>query len=211
VSHRLRNGAKDALQKKEKLRQTVKPVTCQLEEEMARIKANDGLELSPNGRIHIILVPGFAGFAGFDVLGQLEYYAGVTPLFRRRQKTHQDRATVVLHYFDKFPTAAVATRSELLGQYLVKRIARGGFANDDRIALVGHSTGGLDIRFLLRRLAQMSKPILTDGGKKEAVEVNPLEVLELVDRVCLSLYLSGTPILPIGSESIASSAKSWLP
>jgi hypothetical protein len=37
---------------------------------MARIKANDGLELSPSGRIHIILVP---GFAGFDVLGQLEY------------------------------------------------------------------------------------------------------------------------------------------
>jgi len=31
-----------------------------------------------SSRRHIILVP---GFAGFDALGQLEYYAGVTPLF----------------------------------------------------------------------------------------------------------------------------------
>jgi hypothetical protein len=29
--------------------------------------------LSSNSRIHVILIP---GFAGFDALGQLEYYAG---------------------------------------------------------------------------------------------------------------------------------------
>ena len=107
------------------------------------IGANDDLGLSPNSRIHVILI---TGFAGFDALGQLEYYAGVTPLFRNWQKKHKDRPTAVLHYFDNFPTAAVATRSELLRQYIVKRIARGEFTNGDRIALIGHSTGGLDIR-----------------------------------------------------------------
>ena len=30
-------------------------------------------------RLHVVLVP---GFAGFDALGQLEYYGGITPLFQ---------------------------------------------------------------------------------------------------------------------------------
>jgi pimeloyl-ACP methyl ester carboxylesterase len=132
--------------------------------------------------MHLVLVP---GFAGFDALGQLEYYAGVTPLFRKWQKDHTDRATAALHYFDNFPTAAVATRAQLLTQYLSKRIARGEFAGDDRIALIGHSTGGLDIRSLLWHLAQMSGPILVDGGMGEgkAAEVAPDEVLQRVHRV----------------------------
>ena len=149
---------------------------------MAAHKASNDLTLSPQGRIHVVLIP---GFAGFDALGQLEYYAGVTPLFRKWQEQHRDRATAVLHYFDNFPTAAVVTRAELLSQYLIKRIARGEFASNDRIALVGHSTGGLDIRLLLWHLAQSSKPVLTDGGrgKNKAVEVDPHEVLKRVDRV----------------------------
>lgn len=149
---------------------------------MAKIKGSQDLALSPTGRMHVVLIP---GFAGFDALGQLEYYAGVTPLFLKWQKSHPDRAPAVLHYFDNFPTAAVVTRSELLRSYIVKRIARGEFSTQDRIALVGHSTGGLDIRLLLWHLAQMSKPILTDGGrvKDRAVEVDPREILERVDRV----------------------------
>jgi triacylglycerol lipase len=149
---------------------------------MAMIKPNGDLGLSPGGRMHVVLIP---GFAGFDALGQLEYYAGVTPLFRSWQEKHKDRSTAVLHYFDNFPTAAVATRSQLLSQYIIKRIARGEFTSDDRIALVGHSTGGLDIRLLLWNLAQLSGSILTDGGrgKGKAVELKPHEILERVDRV----------------------------
>jgi len=150
-----------------------------------RNKTSHDLRLPSNARMHVILIP---GFAGFDALGQLEYYAGVTPFFRKWCKKHTDRATAVLHYFDNFPTAAVVTRSELLSQYLVKRIARAEIAGEDRIALVGHSTGGLDIRLLLWHLAQLSqlsKPIVTDGGsgKDRAVKVDPGEVLERVDRV----------------------------
>jgi pimeloyl-ACP methyl ester carboxylesterase len=102
----------------------------------------------PTDRTHIVLVP---GFAGFDALGQLEYYAGITEQFRLWKKPHH-KAT--LNYFDNFPTAAVATRAKRLRHFLAERIARGEFAEDDQIVLIGHSTGGLDIRRLLLDLGQ---------------------------------------------------------
>lgn len=100
---------------------------------------------APGSRVHVVLVP---GFAGFDALGQLEYYSGVTPFFTAWRKAHPDKP-VVLHYFDNFPTAGVRTRAHRLARYLAKRLVRGEFAQGDTLALVGHSTGGLDIRQLL--------------------------------------------------------------
>ena len=35
---------------------------------------------APATRCHIVLVP---GFGGFDALGQVEYYAGITRLFQQ--------------------------------------------------------------------------------------------------------------------------------
>ncbi len=56
---------------------------------------------SARGRVHIVLIP---GFAGFDALGQLEYYAGVTPQFQLWKKSGaSSRTGVALHYFDNFP------------------------------------------------------------------------------------------------------------
>ena len=87
-------------------------------------------------------------FAGFDALGQLEYYAGVTALLHD-WSADRGGPPVVLHYFDNLPTASVATRAGRLHHYLAKRCARGEIRPGDAIALVGHSTGGLDIRRLL--------------------------------------------------------------
>jgi hypothetical protein len=142
--------------------------------------------------LHVVLVP---GFAGFDALGQLEYYAGVTPQFRRWQAGH-GRTPAVLHYFDNFPTAAVKTRAARLQSYLAKRIARGEFQRDDRVALVGHSTGGLDIRRFVWDLADgHDKPILVDGGKKSAVTVKAGEILDSIHRIVfLSVPQWGTDI-----------------
>ena len=109
-------------------------------------------------RRHLVLIP---GFAGFDALGQLEYYSGVTPLLA-------DRPGIVLHYFDNFPTAAVMTRAGRLEKYLAKRIARGEIAPGDEVTLVGHSTGGLDIRQLLWNLPRRKQPIPVDGGAEIA-------------------------------------------
>ena len=100
----------------------------------------DSIASSP-GRVHIVLVP---GFAGFDALGQIEYYAGTINSYELWLKHGGSPGQgVVLHYFDNLPTAGVATRADRLRTYLAKRIARGEIQDNDRIALVGHSTGGL--------------------------------------------------------------------
>jgi triacylglycerol lipase len=94
---------------------------------------------------HIVLVP---GFIGFDALGSLRYYAGVTEEFR----SAGFMARGSLDYFDNFPTASVGQRAERLRRFLAKKWARGEFQPGDELTLVGHSTGGLDIRRLLRDL-----------------------------------------------------------
>jgi hypothetical protein len=136
--------------------------------------------------VHIVLIP---GFGGFDALGNLEYYSGVTQLFRHLFSA-SDR--VVLHYFDNLPTAAVVTRAARLRNYLAKRIARGEILHGDDLVLVGHSTGGLDIRQLVWDLARhREQDVLVDGG----VKVRRKQILALLRRVVfLSVPHWGTNI-----------------
>ncbi len=150
---------------------------------------------SSRGRVHVVLVP---GFAGFDALGQLEYYAGVTPLLRRWRAEH-DAPPMVLHYFDTLPTASVATRAGRLRQWLAKRFARGELQSGDAVALVGHSTGGLDIRKLLLDLDADARfkgaVVAVDGNREDAFRVPSAELLALVRRVVfLSVPQRGTNI-----------------
>src|SRR5260370_5925452 len=141
----------------------------------------------PHGRLQIVLVP---GFAGFDALGQLEYFAGVTEQFRLWQQGARE-VRAALHYFDNFPTAAVITRAGRLRKYLAKRIARREFQPGDALALVGHSTGGLDIRRLLWELTQPGpEDIPVDG-----VSVPAADIFTMVRRmVFLSVPQWGTNI-----------------
>ena len=118
------------------------------------------------GRLHIVLVP---GFAGFDALGQLQYYTGVTQAFRDWGQTATGlRAPWVLHHFDDLPTPGVRTRAARLRRYLDERRARGEIQDGDRVALVGHSTGGLDIRRLLSDLAG-----IPDNGAPPVARLTP--------------------------------------
>jgi pimeloyl-ACP methyl ester carboxylesterase len=116
-------------------------------------------------RTHIVLIP---GFGGFDALGKVEYYAGLTPLFDdwKNDRKKSVKPAVVLHYFDNLPCAAVVTRASRLRSYVAKRIARGEILEDDAVILVGHSTGGLDIRQLISDLHRPENdPVHVDGGK----------------------------------------------
>jgi triacylglycerol lipase len=116
---------------------------------------------APSKRCHIVLVP---GFGGFDALGRVNYYAGITGLLQQWTAAYP-QPDVVLHYFDNLPTAAVITRAQRLRQYLAKRMARGEIRSQDVIVLVGHSTGGLDIRQLICDLHDRNnEEILVDGG-----------------------------------------------
>jgi len=133
--------------------------------------------------LHIVLIP---GFAGFDALGQLEYYGCITPFFQTHRAGNE-----VLHYFDNLPTAAVVTRATRLQTYLARRMARGEISTNDDVILVGHSTGGLDIRQLIWELHRRKPPIVVDGGAK----VRPGKILERVRRVVfLSVPHWGTNI-----------------
>jgi hypothetical protein len=141
----------------------------------------------PSGRrVHVVLVP---GFAGFDALGQVEYYAGTTDLLRQwRAARGEQPPPVVLHYFPTLPTAGVATRAYRLRAFLAKRLARGEIQRGDTIALVGHSTGGLDIRRMLDPPAG-ADPLHLDGGDRwgdapqTAVTIAHDQILEQVSRV----------------------------
>jgi triacylglycerol lipase len=119
-------------------------------------------------RTHIVLVP---GFGGFDALGQLRYYAGVTPVFQdwRRERP------VSLHYFDNLPTAGVRTRARRLRDYLGKLVQRQVIQDADSIVLVGHSTGGLDIRQLLLDL-KTTPPPKSDAKHADASASNDVLV-----------------------------------
>lgn len=142
-------------------------------------------------RTHLVLVP---GFGGFDMLGQLRYYAGVTTRFNAWKSARgRHAARAVLHYFDNLPTAAVATRGRRLKEYLVKRLLRGEFQCGDRLALVGHSTGGLDIRWLLGDLHD--PPAGRAATRVDGVEVTPELLLDLQPRaVFLSVPQRGTNV-----------------
>ena len=118
-------------------------------------------------RFRLVLVP---GFAGFDALGQLEYYAAITPLFRAWNAAKP----VVLNYFDNFPTAAVAPRAFRLHRYLARQILRGEISSGDQVTLVGHSTGGLDIRQLMLDLhRQPDEPIHGRRRRQDGRQDNP--------------------------------------
>lgn len=129
-------------------------------------------------RIHIVMVP---GFGGFDALGTLRYYAGVTPAWSRWEEEHPD-AGAVLHYFDNLPTAGVKTRAKELRRWLAKRIARREIQGDDRIVLVGHSTGGLDIRRLLGDLHR--------GGVERVDGLSVDRISDVLVRIARVVFLS---------------------
>jgi hypothetical protein len=103
-----------------------------------------------------VLVP---GFVGFDALGSLPYYAGVTRHFQAWRAAEPGAAGASLDYFDSFPTASVAVRAERLRKYLAKKWARGEIGADTELVLAGHSTGGLDIRQLLIELQNRDETV----------------------------------------------------
>jgi len=156
-----------------------------------------------SGRTHVVLVP---GFVGFDALGNLEYYAGVTAIFQDWKEV-SGRQRAVIHYFDNFPTASVELRSQRLGRWLAKRVARGEFGPDDRVALVGHSTGGLDIRRTVRTMAR-------EPGAQHALDgscyVSNQTILERIARITfLSVPHYGTNLADFGF-TLSSAAKGVL-
>lgn len=93
------------------------------------------------GRVHhVFLVPGFFGFAN---LGQIAYFGHVRRFLVSRLPELGMGARV--HVVRPPPTASLAQRAACLAE-TIARTARGAGAEAH---LVGHSSGGLDVRLLL--------------------------------------------------------------
>jgi len=137
----------------------------------------------PN-RGHLILVP---GFAGFDALGQLDYYAGVLERFQAWNgwdDPNKRRRPLTLSFFDSFPTGGVALRAQRLLVYLASRVARGEIAEADTVALIGHSTGALDIRSVIKTL------IASPHGQIEVPGALPVRHGDILSKLRHVVFLS---------------------
>ncbi len=95
--------------------------------------------------IHVVLVPGFFGFGR---LGEISYFAGVTPLLKARLAEAGFAARVIEVVTP--PTASIRRRAASV----VEAIALASQASGD-IHVVGHSTGGLDARLAVAQTAAL--------------------------------------------------------
>ncbi|MBW2731754.1 MAG: alpha/beta fold hydrolase [Deltaproteobacteria bacterium] len=89
---------------------------------------------------HIYLVP---GFFGFNTIGSFDYFRGISRLLRVALRRHGLEATII--ECDPGPTAFIKYRAA----DLARQIEAAGGTRAKEIHLVGHSTGGLDVRQLL--------------------------------------------------------------
>jgi hypothetical protein len=145
-------------------------------------------------RTHIVMVP---GFGGFDALGKLNYYSGVTRQYDAWVRDHgasdKSRGRAVIHYFQNLPTAAVATRGANLARFVKRLVERHVIDGDDDIVLVGHSTGGLDIRHMIRALAAAGSgagsPVARANPRDDA-EQDARRAQELLARIHRVVFLS---------------------
>lgn len=134
-----------------RIRRSVRPVALKPKSSPAARKpavarAKQRRSVSAVPRQHVVLVP---GFVGFDALGQVNYYSGVTRVFNAWRAGLAATRRCELHSFDSFPTASVELRAQRLLDFLIELDVSGELGDEDEIALIGHSTGGLDIRKLL--------------------------------------------------------------
>jgi pimeloyl-ACP methyl ester carboxylesterase len=102
------------------------------------------------GRDHLILVPGFFGFA---CLGgeTLCYFARVREALEKGLELNPGALKEVTTALSPPPVGSLQSRVKCLADQVL-RILDGGAAGERRVHLIGHSTGGLAARLLLNRL-----------------------------------------------------------
>ena len=106
---------------------------------VGRASSPDGV--GPMNRMqHVFLVPGFFGFSEF---GELPYFAHVAELLGARFRDRGWSGRV--HRVSTDPTASVPERARRLAEAIQAVLA----AEPGDVHLVGHSSGGLDARWLV--------------------------------------------------------------
>lgn len=97
-------------------------------------------------RHHVVLVP---GFFGFESLGNLRYFAGVADTLTTSLRSRGIDAEI--HELSTLPTASIRHRAATVLDYVGTIVD----ADPDPVHLIGHSTGGLDVRLCLAPTASL--------------------------------------------------------
>ncbi len=96
---------------------------------------------------HVLLIPGFFGFANF---GSLDYFPHVEDLVR--EQFDRRGGTAKMWRVPTPPTASLRRRATTVAETALTALAE----QDAPIHLVGHSTGGLDARLFATPRAVLS-------------------------------------------------------
>lgn len=115
--------------------------------------------MSATSTHHVLLVPGFFGFANF---GSLDYFPHVEELLRELYARRGLAARI--WRVRTFPTASLRRRASALADAVARALAE----RDLPVHLVGHSTGGLDARLFVAPGATLDSPGVEAGAARVA-------------------------------------------
>jgi hypothetical protein len=104
-------------------------------------------------RQHVLLVPGFFGFAN---LGDFAYFGHVRDFFARYLRRHGIAGEVIV--VQTFPTASLRRRATRVLETMAELLDR----SDGDVHLIGHSSGGLDVRLLTAPEVQLPTTLEVD-------------------------------------------------
>src|SRR5690348_12441931 len=104
-------------------------------------------------RQHVLLVPGFFGFAN---LGDFAYFGHVRDFFARYMRRHGIAGEVVV--VQTMPTASLRRRATRVLETLAQLVDQ----DDGVVHLIGHSSGGLDVRLLTAPEVQLPTTLDVD-------------------------------------------------
>jgi triacylglycerol esterase/lipase EstA (alpha/beta hydrolase family) len=112
-------------------------------------------------RVHVVLVPGFFGFAN---LGDLAYFGHVHAFLSAAYAARGWEP--VLHVVRTFPTASLPRRAVCVAETIARQAADGA-----PVHLIGHSSGGLDCRLLVAPHVVLPTPLDVEAVARRVTHV----------------------------------------
>ncbi len=134
---------------------------------------------------HLFFVPGFLGFTHLgESTGGVDYFIELPVLLEAALKQRPDVTGVTSHFVSVTPTGSITTRADAVAKAIGDVFESLPSAEGHVVHLIGHSTGGLDIRL-----------VVSPGARLPTQSERRLRWLDAVRTVAtLNTPHAGTPI-----------------